>query len=110
MAPLLINRDGVSIVIQSREHLPPHVHASSGEDEALINIRTGEIFAGSIDGKKLRIVREWLAEDGRREIVEENFYELNPGLRPKKEMGRQAIKKAIVKKKGKYKGGKQNEK
>ena len=64
MAPLLINRDGVSIVVQSREHLPPHIHASSGEDEALINIRTGEIFAGSIDAKKLRIVREWLDEDG----------------------------------------------
>lgn len=38
MAPLLISKDGVSIIIQSREHLPPHIHASHGDDEALVNI------------------------------------------------------------------------
>lgn len=84
MAPLLIDKDGVSIRIQSREHLPPHIHAFSGDDEALVYIRTGEIFEGYIPGKKLRIVQQWLNEGDNRKIVEENFYELNPGLRPRK--------------------------
>jgi hypothetical protein len=84
MAPLLEQREGVSIIVQSREHLPPHVHAQYGDDEALIDIRTGEIFKGEIPAKKLKVVQEWLAEGNNRTIVEENFYELNERLRPGK--------------------------
>ena len=84
MAPLILDKYGVSIVVQGREHLPPHVHASYGEDEALVDIRTGEVFAGSLPGKKLRVVQEWLKEGKNRAVAEENFYELNPRLRPKK--------------------------
>ena len=83
MAPLLIDRDGVSIYIQSREHLPPHVHAFSGDDEALVAIRTGKIIRGHLPGKKLRIVQMWLSDEKNRILIEENFYELNPALRPK---------------------------
>jgi hypothetical protein len=61
VAPLLIEKEGVSVVVQGREHLPPRVHASYGEEEALIDIRTGEMFEGSIPGKKLRVVQEWLS-------------------------------------------------
>lgn len=95
MAPLLIDKDGVSIHIQSREHLPPHIHAFSGEDEALVDIRTGNIFAGYLSGKKLRIVRNWLDKGENRKIVEENFYELNPRLRPQeiKEINKKKRKK-----------------
>jgi hypothetical protein len=85
MAPILIDKNGVSIYMQSREHLPPHIHAFYGDDEALINIRTGEIHDGYLPGKKLKIVQQWLAEGENRKLVEENFYELNPRLRPKKE-------------------------
>ena len=83
MAPLLIDKDGVSIHIQSREHLPPHVHAFSGDNEALIDIRTGKIIRGRLAGKKLRIVQQWLNDAKTRELTEENFYELNPALRLK---------------------------
>jgi len=82
MAPLLDDKDGVSIIIHSREHLPPHIHACHGDDEALVNIRTGKMFEGHIPRKKLKVVQEWLAEEGKRAVVEENFYELNPRLRP----------------------------
>ena len=34
MAPILADKNGVSIFVLSREHLPPHVHAYSGDDEA----------------------------------------------------------------------------
>ena len=66
MAPILENRDGVSIIVQSREHLPPHVHACYGDDEALVDIRSGEMFEGYIPSKKLRVVQEWLTEGNNR--------------------------------------------
>lgn len=81
MTPLLIDREGVCIHVYAREHVPPHIHASSGEDEALITIRTGEIIAGYLSPKKLRVVQKWLSEGETRKLVEENFYELNPRLR-----------------------------
>ncbi len=84
MAPLLADKDGVNIIIQSIEHLPPHIHARYGDDEALVAIRTGKVFKGYIPAKKLKIVQQWLAEGTTRAIAEENFYELNPGLRPVK--------------------------
>lgn len=102
MAPLLIDKDGVSVHVQSREHLPPHIHVFSGDDEALVDIRTGEIFEGYLSGKRLRIVQEWLAEDKNRIQVEENFYELNPRLRPQKA----EEKTTTIKIKEKKKGGK----
>ena len=80
MAPLVIEKEVVSISIYSREHLPPHIHAYYGDDEALIAIRTDELIAGELPIKKLRLVRDWLSEKGNRTWAE-NFYELNPRLR-----------------------------
>ena len=82
MAPLLIDKDGISVIIHGREHLPPHIHVCYRDNEALVDIRTGEIFKGHIPGKKLKIVQRWLAEEKNRAVVEENFYELNPRLKP----------------------------
>lgn len=104
MTPLLVDKEGVSIHVQSREHLPPHVHVFTGDDVALVEIRTGEIYEGYIPSRKLRIVQEWLAEDDNREKVEENFYELNERLRPQEE--KQESKKTTNKKKRKKKGEK----
>lgn len=98
MAPLLENRDGVSIVVQGREHLPPHIHACCGEDEALVNIRTGEIVEGFISNNKLRVVQEWLGEGDNRKNTEENFYELNPRLRPQKNQEKKPAAKKVTKK------------
>ena len=85
MAPLLIDKDGVRIVIQAREHLPPHIHASYGDDEALIDIRSGNILQGFIPKKKLKVVQEWLNEAKNKEVVEQNFFELNPRLKLEKD-------------------------
>ena len=107
MAPLLENREGVSIIVQSREHLPPHIYATYGEDEALINIRTGQIIEGYISNTKLRIVQEWLDEGKNRINTEENFYELNPSLRPRLEKDVKPSTKTFAKqRKIKKKGGK----
>ena len=99
MAPLLIDKDGVSVIIHGREHLPPHIHASYGEEEALIDIRTGEIFEGFISKKKLRVVQEWLGEGTNREVVEQNFYILNPHLKLREKKANPVIKKKYFDKK-----------
>lgn len=78
MAPILIDKDGVSIYVNSKEHLPPHVHAFSGDDEAMINIRTGEIVKGELESRKLRIVQDWLGDGNNRKMAEEEFYKQNP--------------------------------
>ena len=44
------------------DHPPPHFHARYSGDEALIVIETGEVFAGFLPGRALRLVREWLGE------------------------------------------------
>ena len=98
MAPLLVDKEGISIIIHSREHLPPHIHAVYGEEEALVDIRTGDVIDGWLATKKLKVVKDWLAEGKNRLMVEENFYELNPKFRP--------IEKEQVPRKGKRKGGK----
>jgi hypothetical protein len=103
MAPLLVDKEGVSIFVRSREHLPPHIHAFTGGDEALVEIRTGEIYAGYIPGKKLRAVQAWLDEGKNRDVVEENFYELNELLRPNPK-GEKPAKTSKSKNKHKKKG------
>jgi DNA-binding XRE family transcriptional regulator len=80
MTPLLAYRDGVKIEIYSKEHLPLHIHAHYGEFEALIEIKTGHLIAGSLPPKKLRLVRDWITEPNRRKQLEKKFYELNPRL------------------------------
>jgi hypothetical protein len=42
------------------DHPPPHVHARYAGDEATIVIATGEVLAGSVPPRALRLVREWM--------------------------------------------------
>ena len=81
MAPTINEEGGVQIEIHGRDHLPVHVHATYAGAEALVNVRTGEMFEGKIPAKKLRIVQEWLNLPAKRKLVELNFYELNPRFR-----------------------------
>jgi len=78
MAPELERVNGIIIVVYGRDHLPPHIHAFHGDDEALVNIQSGKIIKGHLPIKKLKIVQLWLGEN--KERAETNFYELNPGL------------------------------
>jgi hypothetical protein len=51
---------GIVIEMYFADHPPPHFHARYSGDEALIVIETGEVFAGFLPGRALRLVREWL--------------------------------------------------
>jgi len=62
---------GIVIEMYFADHAPPHFHARYGGVEATIVIATGELLAGAIPGRALRLVREWL--DAHRAEVEANW-------------------------------------
>jgi hypothetical protein len=49
----------IVIEIYFRDHPPPHFHARYGGEEGVIAIATGELIAGSLPRRALRLVREW---------------------------------------------------
>ena len=51
---------GIVIKIFFGDHPPAHFHAVYGEHEALITL-DGKVYAGSLPGRALSMVREWLA-------------------------------------------------
>lgn len=52
---------GVVIYMYWRDHPPPHFHAQYGDDEALIEIAEGHIYAGSLPPRAQALVLEWRA-------------------------------------------------
>ena len=50
---------GISIYLYYREHLPPHFHAISGDDETLIMIENLSILSGKLSPRALGLVIEW---------------------------------------------------
>lgn len=53
---------GIVIEMYYGDHPPPHFHARYGGDSAKIAIETGEVIAGSLPSRALRLVREWVEE------------------------------------------------
>lgn len=49
----------VIITVYANDHLPPHFHAVGPDDEALIEIKTLSILAGSLSFKMERQVMKW---------------------------------------------------
>lgn len=42
------------------EHEPPHIHAYYQDYKAAIDIETGEVLAGELPTKQLRLVQAWI--------------------------------------------------
>lgn len=53
---------GIVIEMYFADHPPPHFHARYGDDEATVVIATGDVLAGSLPGRALRLIRDWLDE------------------------------------------------
>lgn len=53
---------GIVIEMYFGDHPPPHFHAHYSGDSAKIEIASGEVIAGSLPRRALRLVREWVAE------------------------------------------------
>jgi hypothetical protein len=47
------------VYIYWRDHAPPHFHVEYGDDEVLIVIGDGRIYAVSLPRRALRMVRQW---------------------------------------------------
>ena len=62
---------GIVITMYYGDHPPPHFHARHGDDKGKIEIASGEVVAGSLSNRTLRLVREWL--DQHRPELEANW-------------------------------------
>ena len=58
--PRISEFSGIVIEMYFGDHPPPHFDALYSGEEALIVIETGEVYAGSLLTRALRVVREWL--------------------------------------------------
>ena len=57
--PVVSRFFGIVVAFYWGDHLPPHFHAKYGGDEAMIEIRTGEILRGALSPRTLSLVQEW---------------------------------------------------
>lgn len=69
---------GIVIYMYAQDHPPPHFHAAYGDDAAQVNISTGEILAGSLPNRALRLVQDWIKLH--QEELLENFAGLQQGV------------------------------
>ena len=57
--PVVSRFFGIAIVFYWEDHVPPHFHAKYSGDEAMIDIRTGEVLRGSLPRRARSLVDEW---------------------------------------------------
>ena len=57
--PILSKFNGIIIRMYWRDHNPPHIHVEYKDYEAAITL-DGEINAGRLPQRELRLVREWI--------------------------------------------------
>jgi Domain of unknown function (DUF4160) len=62
---------GIVIEMYYGDHPPPHFHARYGGESAKIGIATGQVLAGVISKRALRLVREWTEQH--RDELEANW-------------------------------------
>jgi Domain of unknown function (DUF4160) len=53
---------GIVIEMYYGDHPPPHFHARYGDESAKIEIATGDVLAGGLSVRALRLVREWVGQ------------------------------------------------
>jgi hypothetical protein len=69
--PRISEFDGIAIYMYYRDHAPPHFHAIYGENEAEIEISTGEIIVGDLERRARTMVKDWTVVH--RDELEENW-------------------------------------
>jgi hypothetical protein len=65
----------VIITVYANDHLPPHFHAIAPDFEALIEIATLSVRAGSL-GRSRRAVLDWAAENVA--VIKAEWNRINP--------------------------------
>jgi hypothetical protein len=51
---------GLIVRMYFKDHFPPHIHVEYQDDEALVNILTGEITKGSLLPRHLKLIQAWV--------------------------------------------------
>ena len=69
MSPRISYFYGISIYLNPYDHPPPHLHATHGEHEVSINIKTGEALGGVFPKNSMRILLRWL-DSNRDDLLE----------------------------------------
>lgn len=76
--PLLESISGLKIHVYNGEHRPAHIHAVYNEYEAILEIESGEVYAGNLPLKINKRALQWLHENHTWAL--DVFYQLNPQL------------------------------
>jgi len=56
--PIISRFFGIVIYIYWKDHAPPHFHAKYGDDEIVVEIRTGNV-SGNMSNRAIKLVQEW---------------------------------------------------
>ena len=70
---------GIYIRMYNDDHNPPHFHVEYQDQQAQFSIESGELLAGKLPNKAVRLVREW-AKDHQDELLVN--WELAVALKP----------------------------
>lgn len=73
--PTVATLGAVLVRVYADDHLPPHFHVDTPDFHALVRIEDLAIHRGALDGRILRLVREWALEN--RELLDSEWRPLN---------------------------------
>ena len=77
--PTIDRFGGIKINVYNGDHLPPHIHVVYNEHEALLVIKNGKVYAGSLPPKQMKLAQAWLELNNQWALT--IFFELNPTLK-----------------------------
>ena len=56
--PIISRFFGILIYMYWKDHAPPHFHAKYGDDEVVVEIKTGDV-SGNMSKRAFRMIQEW---------------------------------------------------
>ncbi|RKY10900.1 MAG: transcriptional regulator [Planctomycetota bacterium] len=82
--PIISRFFGIVIYMYWKDHAPPHFHAKYGDDEIVVEIRTGNV-SGSMSNRAIKLIQEWrqlhedeLLEDWKLAELKKALFAINP--------------------------------
>lgn len=56
--PIISKFFGIIVYLYWKDHAPPHFHAKYGDEEIIVDIKSGEI-RGNMSNRALKMIQEW---------------------------------------------------
>ena len=56
--PIISRFFGIVIYMYWKDHAPPHFHAKYGDDEIVLEIKSGKV-SGSMSNRAIKMIQEW---------------------------------------------------